>query len=97
MAKTVPLSKPLETHDGEVSELTLRGLTAADIVRMKKSPFDVIRLDGGEVELRVKYDMMMSYLAELSGLDEIVLGRMSGPDFQKACNVVGDIWNGLGE
>jgi hypothetical protein len=97
MAYTVPLSKPLTTHDGEVSELSLRNIDAADIVSMKTSPFQVIRLSSGDVELIVKYDVMMQYLSRLSKIDPIVLGKLSGTDFQVACNKVGDIWNGLGE
>lgn len=97
MANTVPLSKPLTTHSGEVSELTLRNLNASDIVDMKQSPFQAIRREGGDVELLVKYDLMMKYLSRLTSVDEIVLGKMSGTDFQVACNKVGDIWNGLGE
>jgi hypothetical protein len=97
MANTVLLSKPLKTHDGEVSLLTLRDLDAADIVAMKSSPFQVIRMQSGEVELIVKYDVMMQYLSRLSNLDPILLGKLGGVDFQVACNKVGDIWNGLGE
>ena len=97
MANTVPLSKPITTHDGETSTLTLRNLNAADIVAMKQSPFQVIRREGGEIELFVKYDVMMLYLSRLTGIDDIILGKLDGQDFQAACNKVGDIWNGLGE
>lgn len=97
MAFTVPLSKPLKTHDGEISELSLRDIDAYDIVTMKTSPFQVIRQASGDVELIVKYDVMMQYLSRLSKIDPILLGKLSGVDFQVACNKVGDIWNGLGE
>lgn len=97
MAFTVPLSKPLKTHDGDVSELKLRDIDASDIVSMKTSPFQVIRQVSGDVELIVKYDVMMQYLSRLSAIDPILLGKLSGTDFQIACNKVGDIWNGLGE
>jgi hypothetical protein len=97
MAKTVPLSKPLKTHDGEVRELKLRGLIASDIVAMKTSPFQVIRREAGDVELIIKYDIMMQYLSRLSGVDDLLLGAMEGNDFQAACNKVGDVWNGVGE
>jgi hypothetical protein len=97
MAKTVPLSKPLKTHNGEVRELALRGLSASDIVEMKTSPFQVLRREGGDVELIIKYDVMMKYLSRLSGVDDLLLGAMDGNDFQVACNKVGDVWNGVGE
>lgn len=96
-AHTVPLSKPLKTHDGEVRELKLRDIDATDIVTMKTSPFQVIRMQSGEVELVVKYDVMMQYLSRLCAVDPILLGKMKGSDFQIACSKVGDIWNGLGE
>jgi hypothetical protein len=97
MAYTVPLSTPLKTHDGDVSQLSLRDISAADIVEMKTSPFQVIRREAGDVELFIKYDVMMKYLSRLSGVDDLVLGKLKGVDFQNACNKVGDIWNGLGE
>jgi hypothetical protein len=97
MAFTVPLSKPLKTHGDDISELSLRDIEAADIVSMKSSPFQVIRQQSGDVELIVKYDIMMQYLSRLSGIDPILLGKLGGVDFQVACNKVGDIWNGLGE
>jgi hypothetical protein len=94
---TVPLSKALKTHDGEVKELKLRDIDAGDIVDMKQSPFQVIRREGGEVELLVKYDVSMKYLSRLSGVDDLILRGLSAPDFQRACSAVGALWNGLGE
>lgn len=97
MSKTVPLSKALKTHDGDVTKLELRDITASDIVEMKTSPYQVIRRDDGEVELVVKYDVMMKYLSRLSGVDDLLLGALKASDFQAACNVVGQLWNDVGE
>jgi hypothetical protein len=97
MSKTVSLSGPLKTHEGEVTSLTLRALTAADIVTMRKSPFEIVRKGDGEVEVTIKYDIMMAYMSRLSGVDDLLLSKMSGTDFQLACNAVGEIWNGVGE
>ncbi|GAB7002310.1 phage tail assembly protein [Bradyrhizobium viridifuturi] len=98
MARNIKLSKPLKTHDGEVMELKLRDLTARDIATMRESPYKVIqRKDDGTVELEIRYDKMMAYLSLLSGVDDLILGDLSGTDFQSACNVVGEVWNGLGE
>lgn len=97
MARNIKLSKPLKTHDGEVMELKLRDLTARDIATMRESPYKVIqRKDDGTVELEIRYDKMMAYLSLLSGVDDLILGDLSGTDFQSACNVVGEVWNGLG-
>lgn len=98
MTRSITLSKPLKTHDGEVTELKLRDLDARDIVRMREAPFKITqRKDDGGVELEVRYAVMMNYLSLLTGVDDLVLGTMSGQDFQKACSVVGDVWNGVGE
>ena len=64
---------------------------------MKKSPFEIMRRAGGDVEIEVKYDIMMAYLSRLSGIDDLILGKLSGKDFQLACSMVGDVWNGVGE
>lgn len=98
MSHTVPLSRALKTHDGEVTELKLRDIDAGDIADMKVSPFQVIRRPEEEhAELHVKYDVMMKYLSRLSGVDDLILRGLSGQDFQKACTKVADLWNGLGE
>ena len=98
MARNIKLSKPLKTHDGEVMELKLRDLTARDIATMRESPYKVFpRKADGTVELENRYYKMMADLSLRSGVDDLILGDLSGTDFQSACNVVGEVWNGLGE
>ncbi len=93
MASTVPLSKPLLTHSGEVSELILRELTAADIVAVKQSPFKVTVLPDKTTVVEQRYDVLMTLGSRLSGVDDLVLGKLSAPDFHKLTNAVIEEWN----
>lgn len=101
MAKTIPLSKPLLTHDGELKELKLRELTAADIVSVKVSPFKVTVLPGTpgaavddrKTEVEQRYDVLMALAARLTGIDDILLGKLKGSDFQKLTQAVIEEWN----
>ena len=106
MPATVRLSKPLKTHGGEVTELTLRDLVASDLVKMRRSPTTITnmqdltpnvagpaRRDKIEYRIEPNYDVVMDYLVLLTGLDPIVLGAMPARDFRRATDVVTGLWN----
>lgn len=96
MANTVPLSKPLKSHQGEITELTLRELTARDIVEARQSPIKIARV-GEEVVHEYRYDVVMKLASMMTGHDEGVLGGLKGGDFHKLTAAVVDEWNRLGE
>lgn len=80
--KTVSLIKPIVTHKGEVSELTLREPTAGAFVKHGQ-PFKV-RVKDGDFELDFFDKPTMGFLAECSGHDELVLSALSARDYMKA-------------
>jgi hypothetical protein len=96
MAHTVPLSKPLKTHDGEVSELKLRDLTASDMVEARNSPIKMARV-GDEVTHEYRYDVIMKLASRLSGVDDLILGSLNPRDFHELTAKVVDLWNAAGE
>ncbi len=96
MTEKLPLSKPLKTHDGEVSELTLRELTAADIVQAKSPPLKFITQDGEQVA-EYRYDVIMQLAVKATGIDDIVLGRLAPKDFHALSSRVVGLWNASGE
>lgn len=96
MAEPIPLSRPLKTHKGEITELTLRELDARDIVEARQSPIKIGRV-GEEVVHEYRYDVVMKLASMLTGHDEVVLGGLKGGDFHKLTAAVVDEWNRLGE
>lgn len=104
MARTVLLSKPLLTHQGEITKLELRDLTARDMVEMRVSPTSVAVHTEGVGNSRVtnqkfdvRYDIAMGYLTRLSGVDEIILGALPARDFDACVVALQELWNEAGE
>jgi hypothetical protein len=96
MSVLVPLSKPLKTHDGDVSVITLRDIEGKDIVAVRVPPVKFIEADG-ESHTEYRYDVVMQLAARLSGIDDILLGKLNGKDFHALSKAVLNIWNGSGE
>lgn len=104
MPATVKLSKPLKTHKGDVMELELRDLTAADAVEMRVPPLNLISSRTGigaqstnESRFEVRYDIAMGYVSRLSGIDTILLGTLPLKDFDACVAAVNKLWNEAGE
>jgi tail assembly chaperone E/41/14-like protein len=94
--QTFTLSRPIKTHNGEVTELKLKEPRAGALVKYN-DPFKVkpIKSDDGETEgfeFEFNNKPMMQFLSEMTGLDEIVLSSMPVSDFMRvrvvAANVV---------
>lgn len=98
MAKTIPLSKPLKTHEGEVSKLELRDMQASDIVLARVAPYRVVETkEGGEQHVEYRFDVVMQLASRLSGVDDLVLGALSAKDFHAVTLAVVQLWNAAGE
>ena len=94
--ETFKLSQPLKTHNGDVIELTLKAPRARAFVAYN-DPFQLKpRTNGaGETEgLEFVFNnkAMMQFLSDMTGLDDLILGDMSGGDFYrlrgKAANMI---------
>ena len=96
MGEPIPLSKPLKSHKGEITELTFRELTARDIVEVGASPIKVTRV-GDEVIQEYRYPSVMRLASLLTGHDELVLGGMKASDFHRVTAAVVDAWMQAGE
>jgi hypothetical protein len=96
MPTTVPLSKALTTHKGDVNELVLRDLDARDMVEVRQPPIKLARV-GDEVTQEYRYDVVMKLASLLTGIDDLVLGKLSAGDFHKLTGAVVDAWNASGE
>ena len=64
MQQRVPLSKPLVTDAGEITEITLRDLTAGHVVSIKDMPY-VAAFDGEVVTVDNRNDVIARYVCAL--------------------------------
>jgi hypothetical protein len=88
-----PLRKPIKTHGGEISELTLKAPSAGTFVR-SGMPFTAINSADGSYYIRVEPEVMIKFISDMSGLDEIVLSGIDGRD---AMPLFWSVVNFLGE
>ena len=84
IAETVfHLSKPISTHDGEVSKLELKLPTARSFIKAGV-PYSTVseRADDGTVrdEFRFNTKAMFSFLTDMTGYDDIVLASIPAVD-----------------
>jgi hypothetical protein len=93
--QTFTLSRPLKTHNGEVTELKLREPRAGSLVKYN-DPFKVkpVKGDDGETEgfeFEFNNKPMMQFLADMTGIDDIVLSGLSTSDFMRVRLVAANI------
>jgi Phage tail assembly chaperone proteins, E, or 41 or 14 len=93
--ETFTLSAPLKTHSGEITELKLKEPRAGALVKYN-DPFKVkpIKGEDGETsgfEFEFSNKPMMQFLAEMTGIDEIILSKLSVSDFMRVRVVAANI------
>lgn len=84
MPTTIKLRKPLEGHNGVITKLELRDLTARDLAKFRTHPVRIY--NDGRVE--IDYDLGMKFLEELSGVDDATLGDLTAFDFKTAIEAI---------
>lgn len=94
---TFPLSKSINTHEGEVKSLVLKLPTARSFIKAGV-PYSTVyeRMEDGTVreEFRFNAKAMFSFLADMTGYDDIVLGAIPAVDvmplFYKVVAMLGE-------
>lgn len=83
----IPLSKPIATHKGTVSEIVIRPPTFTDYIQIGDIDTPVIsgKADGDpgqdvSVVVRTNYAAIMRWASALTGLDQIVLSQLAPHD-----------------
>ncbi|MCA1401932.1 phage tail assembly protein [Bradyrhizobium sp. BRP56] len=99
MTDTVKLSQPLKTHDGMVTELKLKPPKARLVVKYG-DPFTIrpVKNAKGESEsFEYVYDnaSMMQFAADMTGVDDIILGDLTVSDFMKLRGAITNVIMGL--
>jgi len=92
MSTIIQLTHPITTHAGPVASLTLRDIVARDLVKMRTNPITFFA-DG---HYEVNYALVMAYLVELSGVDDLTLGDLPGKDFAKCQRAITEMLVDMG-
>jgi len=77
---TVRLTKPIITHKGELTEITLREPTVKSYLKAGRDPFQ-IRPSADGTDVTYDIPAMVAFLSDISGLDQIILEGLSARDF----------------
>jgi len=89
---TVKLSRPLATHEGEVSKLDLREPSAALVLKHGLPWKTIISTnrdeEGQRIEVEFVPSKMVVYLEEMSGLDRQTLSDVSARDMNSLFTAV---------
>ncbi|MGA2494260.1 MAG: phage tail assembly protein [Roseiarcus sp.] len=94
--RTITLSRPLRTHKGDLSELTLKEPTAGTFFRAKRDPYTV-KFEDEKAIYTFDPVACMFFLSEMTGLDQITLEALSAGDFSAMrWRMVGIINRGVG-
>ena len=80
---TFALSSPLKTHDGEINELKLKYPKARAFIRVGVPFTNIVeRTEDGATRTSLNFDAkkMMAFVADMSGVDDVILSNMEGQD-----------------
>lgn len=94
--RVVKLTKPIAGHGGTVGELRFAPLTARVLIKNKKLPFTHSRDASGRINVDVDYSIAVKYIADLTGLDELVLEQLNTADFGEAILALNEMVYGVG-
>ena len=93
MPITVPLSKPLKTHKGDVTEIVLRDIEARDLVMMKRHFINVVQTAEGQ-KFETDFALAQQYIEALSGIDALSLNPLPAKDFNACIDALAKLYNG---
>lgn len=65
--ETVQLSKPIQAHGGEVSEITLREPDGEDVIAIGY-PYLILMKDGQEHAIEIRARVIYNYISRLGGI-----------------------------
>lgn len=82
----IKLSKPIEAHGEQVSELTLREPTTADVIEHGQPFLVVLSDDGSAIEIRTK--IVSRYISLLAGIPMSSVKELPLTDFSKCQGAV---------
>lgn len=95
IAVTVPLSRPLTTHEGELRAIPLRKPTFGEFIAIGQIETVIYSGADGALRRESKFDLqrLMRWAVELSGQDHIILATLDAEDAYALTKAVSDIVN----
>ena len=95
---TVKLSKPLETHNGAITELTLTEPDAGLVLTHGLPWTTIVHDKNDEQSFQIEYipSKMVLYLEGMSGIDKETLSDMRGSDMVKCFTAILSMLNQAG-
>lgn len=77
----INLSKPMVTHQGNVSRLSIRTPNAGDYIDMGGYPFKARGVGSSNMELEIDFAKTAAWMARLTDVDEVLLRQLPQRDF----------------
>jgi hypothetical protein len=93
MSRTVTLTKTLETHGGKITALELKEPTARSFFEYNE-PFKILMKDG-RVDFDYDNKAMLGFVADMSGVDLLILKDLAAKDYLSARTVATDLILGV--
>jgi hypothetical protein len=96
VAATVPLSKPLSTHQGDTTQIILRKPNFGEFIEIGQIENLVYtNSDGGTRQMHsdIDFERLMRWACKLSGLDRIILSSLDAQDGYALSKAVVEIVN----
>ena len=90
MTKTIQLKTPIQTHEGPKNHHIIREPPAQDFIEMNVLPYETRGL-GSDMSLKIDFRLAAGWASRLSGLDEILIGKMGRSDFLNLVAAVNDV------
>lgn len=97
---SVRLTRPIDTHQGRISVLTIRPPKAADFMEIGTMPFRQ-RISEGGTQVDIDFKLAGVWLSRLTGHDQSILGTLESRDFIQAVanlmTIIGDVGDDAGK
>ena len=96
-SETITLSEPLKTHDGDVTTIKVNEPRARSFFDHGE-PFKMRVVTDGEKE-HVEFDysqaVLKKFFMDMTGIDDIILGKLSAGDYFKLRNAMTNLILGV--
>jgi len=79
-SKNFNLSRPVTTHDGQVTVLQIREPIAQDFIDLGRLPFKTSGF-GQNMQIEIDFGHAALWASRLTGLDDILIGKLPRGDF----------------
>ena len=76
----VELSKPIQSHKGQMRTVVIREPNAGDYIEIGRFPFD-IRGEGEDRRANIDFTLAGKWVARLTDLDDILIKQLASRDF----------------